>query len=282
MRWCFSLNPFLSLQIPAWSQTLFTVSVVCPIIIQNIKEKKKGINNLFILFIICLQQYNPIMPQFKYTNISQNIHSQSNFNIIQNIILLCNIPHLTTISAFSISNLVYLVIIYFYPLFKLILCYQQTCTNHVEYNMQSVLGRYILTLGAAQFTTERTEILNALFTRKKQTPWPILHLRKRVHFLYQNQTSPLIINTVGWLQETLHKIYASCSEMYQTKAHFQCNVNRFSFMGISSFWAPLVHTGPNHKIHALPIAKETPINSSAWFARAQSTEISTLPLNSNI
>lgn len=123
------------------------------------------------------------MPQFKYTNnnISQNIHSQSNFNTIQNIILLCNIPHLTTISAFSISNLVYLVIIYFYPLFELISCYQQTCTNHVEYNMQSVLGRYNLNLGAAQFTTERTEILNVLFTRNPLT-----------NFAFEKESSLLI------------------------------------------------------------------------------------------
>lgn len=106
------------------------------------KRKKKGIENLFVLFINSLQEYNPILPQFKYTNnnIRQNIHSQSNFNTIQNIILLCNIPHLTTISAFSISNLVYLVMIYFYPLFELISYYQRTCTNHVECNMQSMLA----------------------------------------------------------------------------------------------------------------------------------------------
>lgn len=72
------------------------------------------------------QDYNPITSEFKYANnnISQNIHSQSNFNTIQNIIFLCSIPYLTTISAFSISDLVYPVMIYFYPLFELISFYQ--------------------------------------------------------------------------------------------------------------------------------------------------------------
>lgn len=64
------------------------------------------VKNLFVLFINSLQYFNLISPQFEYTNnnICQNIHSQSNFNTIQNIILLCNVPHLTASNAFSISN----------------------------------------------------------------------------------------------------------------------------------------------------------------------------------
>lgn len=143
--------------------------MVYHLVIQNVKGKKKDIDNLFLVLMNSLQEYNPITSEFKYTNnnISQNIHSQSKFNTIQNIILLCNIPHLTTISAFSISDLVYPVMIYFYPLFELISFYQWSCNNHGECNIQCVLARYFLTFGAAQFTTERTEITNVLFTRKK-------------------------------------------------------------------------------------------------------------------
>lgn len=142
--------------------------MVYRLVIQNVKEKK-DIDNLFLLLMNSSQEYNPITSEFKYTNnnISQNIHSQSNFNSIQNIILLCNIPHLTTISAFSISDLMYPVMIYFYPLFELISFYQWTCTNHGECNRQCVLARYFLTFSAAQFTTERTEIINVLFTHKE-------------------------------------------------------------------------------------------------------------------
>jgi len=48
--------------------------------------------------------------------------------------------------------------IYFYPLFELISCYQWTCTNHAECNMQSVLARYFLTLGTAQFQQKEQKL----------------------------------------------------------------------------------------------------------------------------
>lgn len=68
--------------------------------------------------------------------------------------------------------------------------------------------------------------------------------------------------------------------MYQTKAHCQRGVNHFPFPG--SFRAPSAPTGPNHKIHALPVARETPTHSSARFAQAGTAGISTSPLNSNM
>lgn len=185
--------------------------------------------------------------------------------------------------------------IYFYPLFELISCYQRTCANHVERNMQSVLARDFLTLGAAQITTERTDIISVLLTcniirLRKKTPKISPTTNPLTNFAFEKESSFLIsklnqslnYTTVGWLQATLHKIYTSCLAMYQSEAHCQRNVNCFPFLGVWFFQAPSAPAGPNHKIHALPVARETPLRSSAPFAQAETAGISTSPLNSNM
>lgn len=105
---------------------------------------------------------------------------------------------------------------------------------------------------------------------------------KQSSFLISELNQSLNYTTVGWLQATLHKIYTSCLAMYQTKAHCQLHVNCFPFLGLQSFWAPSSPTGPNHKIHALPRARETPTCSGTRFAGAETTGINAPPLTCNV